>query len=311
MTAPLLVVEFGVDPCPLIRLHDALCRDELCDHDIGTEFFADATENQIRHPCHGGEVEGECVVLEPRQHETGRKRKSHRYGHAPFEREARRLFAVEVIVGTKIVEPDSFGPSINRMFFPYLGAVGHPLTIPRSHRVELGEGGLSEGGVGCAVFECQVFHEVGTFQDDATAGVFCGGFTEILHEGRFCKRFINRSVADILGGELNDGAGFDCAGRGNVVRDPVGHGAEGFAFSVVVGVDDAERQLHTHIHDKFTDAAGLLRGEREILIRLWPNGAVGVIPGVVNATIDQLSQPRFGEEIVDIGAAEASSDPGE
>ncbi len=39
-----------------------------------------------------------------------------------------------------------------------------------------------------------------------------------------------------------------------MMRNAVCHGAEGATFAVVVGVDDAERKLGSHVHDKLADA---------------------------------------------------------
>ena len=112
------------------------------------------------------------------------------------------------------------------------------------------------------------------------------------------------AVVDVVGGELDDGAGFDIATWRDVVGDAGGHRAEGFAITVVVGVDEADGQLGAHGGDELADFTGLVGAQGELLVDLWSDGAVGVVPGVVDAALDEVAEPGLGEEVVDVGLAE-------
>ena len=90
-----------------------------------------------------------------------------------------------------------------------------------------------------------------------------------------------------------------------MVTDAVGCGTQSFAIAVVVGVNDAEREFHPHVDHELANPAGLFGREGEFLMNLRSNRPVGVIPGVVNAAIDQRAQPVLGQEIVDVRLAEA------
>ncbi len=62
------LIKLGVVAGAFVGLEDAFGGDEFGDHDIGAEFFAEATKDLVRHACHGGEVEREGVVVEPGEH---------------------------------------------------------------------------------------------------------------------------------------------------------------------------------------------------------------------------------------------------
>ena len=95
------------------------------------------------------------------------------------------------------------------------------------------------------------------------------------------------------------------------MRNTIRHGAEGFSFTVVVGIDDPDGEFDPHVNDKFANLKGLLRSEGQLVMNLWSDGTVSVIPGVVNAAIDQLAQPFLGEKVVDVRLAKACRDSGE
>ena len=96
-----------------------------------------------------------------------------------------------------------------------------------------------------------------------------------------------------------------------MVADAVGHGAEGLAVVIVVGVHDGDGHLGAHVDDEFAHLGDLLGREGEVGADLGADGAVGVIPGVVHAHVDESAQPFLGEEVVDVGLAEAGGDAGE
>jgi hypothetical protein len=51
-------------------------------------------------------------------------------------------------------------------------------------------------------------------------------------------------------------------------------------------------------------------GKGELFVDLGADGAVGVIPGVVDTHVDEFLQPLAGEEVIDIGLAEAGGHAG-
>ena len=96
-----------------------------------------------------------------------------------------------------------------------------------------------------------------------------------------------------------------------MVADAIGHGAERLALVVVVGIDDGDGQLGPHVDDEAAHLGDLIRREGELGADLGPDGAVGVIPGVVDAHVDEAAQPGLGEEVVDVRLAEAGGHAGE
>ena len=62
---------------------------------------------------------------------------------------------------------------------------------------------------------------------------------------------------------------------------------------------------------KLRTCRDLLGREGEFGVDLRADGAVGVIPGVVDARVDERAQPRFVEQVVDVGLAEAGGHAGE
>ena len=115
-------------------------------------------------------------------------------------------------------------------------------------------------------------------------------------------------VVDRFLRELNDRARFDSAPRVDVVSQPRRGGAEGFSFSVVVGVDDADRFLDTHIDDEPADAQLLLAGERQFRLRVRAHRAIDVEPRIHHAHFNEAVEPSFVDEIVNVRLANARAD---
>src|SRR5690606_7168050 len=81
--------------------------------------------------------------------------------------------------------------------------------------------------------------------------------------------------------------------------------------AIVVGVDDSDRHFRAHLHDKLADARELIRPQCELRIHLRTHRPIRVKPDVMRAAIDQLAQPLFAAEFVDIRLANAGRDAGE
>ena len=147
------------------------------------------------------------------------------------------------------------------MFFGDFFA-GEVLAGAGDHAFEFGHGGAAHGGVEGAVFLGELFDEVGAFEDDAAAGVLGADFAEVFEEGGGGEDVVDAAgFVDIFFGELDDGAGFDVAAGADVVADAGGHGAEGLALVVVVGVDEGDGGFGALFDDEFADAEELVGSE--------------------------------------------------
>ena len=118
-------------------------------------------------------------------------------------------------------------------------------------------------------------------------------------------------VADVFLGELNDRARLDCAPRADVMADASRGRAKRLTVVHVIRIDHGDRFLGAHFHNKLANLELLLGREAELLIGLWADGAVGVVPCVHHPEIDEFIEPFLTQEIVDVGLAQASSYAGE
>ena len=221
------------------------------------------------------------------------------------------LLLLQPAIDAKVVEEELFGEVVHPVLLGDLLAFA-PLAGARGHAFDLGHGGLADGAVLGGVLRDDGLHEVGALEDDAAAGVLGGDGAEVAEELAF-REDIKEVVAgaDAFLGELDDGAGLDGAGGADVVADAIGHGAERLALVVVVGIDDGDGQLGPHVDDEAAHLGDLIRREGELGADFRPDGAVGVIPGVVDAHVDEAAQPGLGEEVVDVRLAEAGGHAGE
>ncbi len=215
------------------------------------------------------------------------------------------------MVSVEIVEPKPFCPPVHPVFFRDL-FTREPLREARDHGLQFCQCGLTLGGVACAVLLRQITHEVGTFQDHASARRGRGQFSEIPK-----KRGIpNPShdpllIADVLFCKLDDWTRFHVAVRADVVRYPGGHGTERLAVMSVIRVDDTDRHAGAHFHNEPANLDQLFGPEGELGIHVGANGAIGVIPDVVDPLFDQLTEPGFGQQFLDIRLAYAGGHTGE
>lgn len=106
-----------------------------------------------------------------------------------------------------------------------------------------------------AVFGCQGFEDVGSFQYHTTARMLGYGFTEVAKKLTFLEDLSQRAtVVDRFFGQLNDRAGFDVTTRTDVVREAGDGGAQGLALSVMIRIDHDDGFLDPRIHDKLPNA---------------------------------------------------------
>src|SRR5258707_1258421 len=98
----------------------------------------------------------------------------------------------DIAISVKVVEPIFFGESIHPMFLGNFLA-GEPLAESRSHRLQLGHCRSTNRRVTRAVFGDELFHEVRTLQDHATARVMGAEFAKIFQESAVAHGFKNTS----------------------------------------------------------------------------------------------------------------------
>ena len=152
----------------------------------------------------------------------------------------------------------------------------------------------------------QFFHQVGTLKNDAAAGVAGCCFPKIFEKRGAVHNLEDVAfVADIVGSELDNRTRLNASVWRDVVADAGRHWAECFTVVIVVGIDEGDWKLGSHVDDELPNLACLIRAQCEFLMDLWANRAVGVIPGVVDPAIDQSAQPLLSEQIVDVGLAQA------
>ena len=75
--------------------------------------------------------------------------------------------------------------------------------------------------------------------------------------------------------------------------------------------DDGDGFLGAHLHDKFAYFQLLFRGEAKLIVGLWPHGAVGVIPCVHYPQFDELIEPAFLQEVIDVCLTQAGGHAGQ
>ena len=204
-----------------------------------------------------------------------------------------------------------FGEFVDPVFFgDLLGAV--PLAGAVLHGLELGEGGLAGGAVGGVVFFDELFHLVGPLEHDAAAGGFAAHFAEVGKVFALHKDVADVAVVvDIFLGELDYRARLDGAPRADVMADAGGGGAQRLAVVHIIGVDERERFFAAHVDDELAYLDLLLGREAKLLAGLGAYGAVGVIPRVHHAEVDEFVEPLFAQQVVEVVLAKAGGHAGE
>lgn len=96
-----------------------------------------------------------------------------------------------------------------------------------------------------------------------------------------------------------------------MVGDTGGHRTERFPVVSVIGIDNPDGHLSAHFNDEAADFDELLGSQGELGVHVGSDRTVGVVPDVMNPLLDELAEPRFGEEFLDIGLADAGGDAGE
>lgn len=213
-------------------------------------------------------------------------------------------------VHSVVVEGDPFGETVSpRTFGDFLS--GDVLGAVRGHFGEFLHDRLALGGIAGAMFGGEGFEDIGSFEDDAAAGLSGDGLAEVAEELALIEDlFEGSSIVDRLGGELDDGARLDIAGRSDVVREAGHGGAEGLALSVVVGIDDDDWFVDARVDDELAHAAEFFGGEGEFGRAFGSNHAVDVEPAVHDSHGDEFVDPGIAEEVIDIGFADAGADAG-
>ena len=115
----------------------------------------------------------------------------------------------------------------------------------------------------------------------------------------------------VFRGELNDRTRLQSARGADVMADSGGHGAEGLAIVIVIGIDDGDWHLSAHAGDEAPHFRDLVGAQGELVVDLRSHGPVGVIPGVMNAHVDEFLQPLAAEQIINVGLAEARGHAGQ
>ena len=109
--------------------------------------------------------------------------------------------------------------------------------------------------------------------------------------------------------ELDHGTWLDITPRADVMREASCGRTQGLTFAIVVGVNDDDRLLGTHI-DNELPCLGLLSGcQAQLGGRIGSHRSIDMKPGVHHSHLDQPINPFFGKQII-IGLAKTRADPG-
>src|SRR3989449_2091220 len=188
---------------------------------------------------------------------------------------------------------------------------GQPLAEPRLHRFQLFHRRAAHGRVARAVLAHQFLHQIRSLQHDAAARRVRRKLAEIAQKSRLPHRLEEAArIANVLDGELDNGARLDAAARADVMADAGGHRTKRLAVVVVVGIDDGDGHLRPRLDHELADADELVRAQSKLRIHLRSDWPVSVIPDVVHAALDEFLQPLFGQQLVHIRLADAGGHSG-
>ena len=95
-----------------------------------------------------------------------------------------------------------------------------------------------------------------------------------------------------------------------MVCEAGGCGAQRIAIAVVVGIDDDDRLLGSHLDHEPSRLLLLLGGQAEFRRGVGPDRAIDMEPGVEHAHLDQSVEPLLGQQI-HVGLAQTGADAGE
>lgn len=216
-----------------------------------------------------------------------------------------------MLINAEVIVKKAFGQLVHpvRLWDFFFVA---PLAGAGFHAFHFGQGSLADGGVFGTMPFGEFLYQIRALQHDAATRVFGGGLAEILEEAGLCEDIEEIAIcADVFGGKLDDRAGLQATSGSDMMADTGGHGAEGLPVVVIVGIHDRDGHLAAHLGDEAPDLGDLIGCQRQLFIDLRADGTVGVIPGVVDAHIDELLQPVTREEVIDIALAKAGGDSGE
>src|SRR5262245_9399132 len=111
--------------------------------------------------------------------------------------------------------------------------------------------------------------------------------------------------------ELHNGAGFDVAPGVDVVANAGGGGAKGLALAVVIGIDDHNRLLGTHLDDELPGLRLLFRSQTQVGPRVRAHRPIDVEPAIHDTHFDQAVNPFLAQQVVEIRPRQAGADAGE
>ncbi len=89
---------------------------------------------------------------------------------------------------------------------------------------------------------------------------------------------------------------------------PVAAGQSALPFAVVIGIDDDDRLLRPHLDDELARPPGLFGRQAQIRVRVRAHRPIDVEPGVHHAHFDEPVDPLIGQQVVDVGSAQAGAD---
>ena len=164
----------------------------------------------------------------------------------------------------------------------------------------MGARGLDQGGQG-----------VGVFQQNAASRFLGDGFAELRQKSGVTHQWAYLAVADRFGRKLDGRAGFNIAIGRDMVADARRRGAQRIAIVIPVGIDQHDGFLAPHLHEESAKADDLLCGQRQLSVGALACGAIDVVPGVEDVAVDEFVEVFLGEQVVDIGLAEACGDAGD
>ena len=149
------------------------------------------------------------------------------------------------------------------------------------------------------------FHLVWPLQHNAATGGLAAHFSEVgqiftLHEHVTNVAFIT----DIFFCKLDDRARFNGAPRADVMADAGGCRAQRLTVGHIIGINNGDGFLGAHLHHKLSNLELLFRSEAKLFVGIRADGAIGVIPGVHHAQINEVIQPAFLQEIINIVLAQ-------
>ena len=90
-----------------------------------------------------------------------------------------------------------------------------------------------------------------------------------------------------------------------MVANARSHGAQGLPVVIVISINNRDRLLRPHAGDEATRLRDLIRAQGQLGADLRADGAIRVIPSVMDPHGDELVQPSFVQQVIEICLAQA------